>query len=275
MPREGKRRGGNPVSPRKTPIKRTRAVKLKNGEPNNEDRKVNKPSSSSCTVENLSNKVQNKKKKNWKDDKTEASFIEGEDSFLMKVQAEDLENFQREENEEVNEGDSEIVTFKNNLKSRNNNASLSRYSSQDSTDSEGELSSSDDSEGEDLQNKGNSGRDVNQARMKSQAKDKFVNQMMEAKGASSTKEEFIDAAVAKFQEVFMKSGFIETVNKLQKQLEEVEKEKNQKDTDATKVKQTGNKHCSSDSNKIKDSNRISKMLSQASNSELTIYQNAV
>ena len=193
----------------------------------------------------------------------------------MEVQAEDLENFQGEENEEVNEGDSEIVTFKNDLKSRNNNASPSRYSSQDSTDSEGELSSSDDSEGEDLQNEGNSGRDVNQARMKSQAKDKFVNQMMEAKGASSTKEEFIDAAVAKFQEVFMKSGFIEMANKLQKQLEEVEKEKNQKDTDATKVKQTGNKHCSSDSNKIKDSNRISKMLSQASNSELTIYQNAV
>ena len=51
----------------------------------------------------------------------------------------------------------------------------------------------------------------------SKAKEDFVKAMMEEQ--DKLKDEFMDAAVAKFQEVFLKSGFIETANQMQKRFE--------------------------------------------------------
>ena len=180
----------------------------------------------------------------------------------------------------MDEGDetSEVISFKQNAKpstsSRNNNVSPV-VPSDSETESEGEiLSDEDDKVDFNVSTKeSNENGEPNMAeenlpgKGRKQAKSAFVEAMLKEQQAN--KEEFIDAAVAKFQEVFLKSGFMETAaNKLQKQIED---NTNKKQRTLEKGKGSAQGMISRPGQKSK----LDKMLSKASNLELTVYRNAV
>ena len=109
-----------------------------------------------------------------------------------------------------------------------------------------------------------------------QAKEEFVKAMTSERQAM--KDEFIDAAVAKFQGVFLKSMFMEATKKLQQCLEEVEKSsvtKQQHCQDTREKPKDPPPRRGKHSNKNRKNEDIDQIISKASNSLLTIYKNAV
>ena len=98
-----------------------------------------------------------------------------------------------------------------------------------------------------------------------QAKEEFVKAMTSEKQA--TKDEFIDAAVAKFQEVFLKSRFVEATNKLQQRLEKVEKSSNNKPfyQDAKEKQRDPTPRRRKQSNKNKKDADVDNLISKALN----------
>ena len=94
------------------------------------------------------------------------------------------------------------------------------------------------------------------------------------------KEEFIDAAVAKFQDVLLNGSFVQaTAQMVQKQLE-VNQHAFERDAQKEKIPVQGKeKTFSKDKNKLKNTNgklgELNSIIAKASNSELTVYKNAV
>ena len=74
----------------------------------------------------------------------------------------------------------------------------------------------------------------------------------------------------------MKSGFIETANKLQKRLDDVEQmDRNKEEREKKNNRTSSNRKKGNNKGKYKGSNSIKDLIGKASNSELTIYKNAV
>ena len=98
---------------------------------------------------------------------------------------------------------------------------------------------------------------------------------IKTKKDSFNREEIIDAAVAKFQDVFMKTGIFETANLLKKQLEpNQDSRKREQAVTKNKGEEFSKKKISKD--KFNQSiGELNKLMSRASTSELTIYRNAV
>ena len=93
-----------------------------------------------------------------------------------------------------------------------------------------------------------------------------------------SKEEIIDEAVAKFQDVFMKSGFIETMSLMKQQLENNNKEKEKNKVIPVRENEASHKNRRMRNDqppKQGNLRTLDKLMSQASMSELTIYRNAV
>ena len=99
------------------------------------------------------------------------------------------------------------------------------------------------------------------------AKGQFVKEMMQEKEKS--KDEFIDVAMAKFQVVFMKSGFIKTASKLQQLLADVEAQNKREEKESEK-KCKGKKSQTIHEVEMGKTN-IQDLFSKASNSELMVY----
>ena len=72
--------------------------------------------------------------------------------------------------------------------------------------------------------------------------------------------------MAKFQDVFMSSGIVETANLLKQQLNQKEPTNGADDGKGTK---------SSNRGKSVNMNQLNKLMSKASTSELTVYRNAI
>ena len=96
-------------------------------------------------------------------------------------------------------------------------------------------------------------------------------------GAEEFRNEIINAAVDRFQDVFMKSGFLEKADQIQKQLEAQAQEKSTTvaapKPEPKKQTQKGEK--SLNKNKTNPIAELNRIMSQASTLELTIYKNAV
>ena len=94
------------------------------------------------------------------------------------------------------------------------------------------------------------------------------------------KEEFIDAAVAKFQDVLLNDSFVQaTAQMVQKQLE-ANQNVIEKDAQKERIPVQGKEKTSSkDRYKLKNPNsklgELNSIIAKASNSELTVYKNAV
>ena len=185
----------------------------------------------------------------------------------MEVEADENNEFQSA-GEDGESNESNVVTFRK--QGHNNNASPMQMEDSGS-ESEGEIvsdtdknSRSSDEEDEELMNVS---MEWEIQGKKDKVKSDFVQAMMIDK--ERTKEEFVDAAMEKFQEVFMKSGILETATKLQKHLDRVEASKEKLPRPTAEQKRKGKKqpnNCGKE---------IDKILGQASTLELTVYKNAV
>ena len=204
------------------------------------------------------------------ENKVSINFEDNEEQFQMEVEAEDDQQF---ESGSENENDAE-VSFRQ--RGRNNNASPMQEDCADNTesDSDGEIvttDSEDDTATKDGENTEESCLRKNAKQQRNAAKDNFVSEMMNQRH-NKTKEEFVDVAVAKFQEVFMKSGFLETANKLQKKLDEVESmnRKMVPEGQRERLDKKGNEGEKSKAKQVqgKVKAKIDDMLSRASVSEL-------
>ena len=232
----------------------------------NKEQKVNK-----LTVgEKRSRRANSREEKGLESrkDKVQANFTEDSDNFVMEVNAEQEQEFQSSDEEAD-------ISFNTRRSDLNNNASPARDDLD--PDTEGEIFSESE---EESQNEGNELNQLDPNEGKEQAKEQFVMAMLKEK--EKTKSEFVDAAMAKFQEDFMKSGFMETASKLQKQLEDTQKFSGNaarlKVSSQTPKKSQGNHRGSSGRKELlpsKDEDKLNNLLSRASVSELMVYRNAV
>ena len=222
--------------------------------------------------------------------KAVATFAENDQDYEMEVEAPETNEFN---SESLDDEQSEVITFKG----QNNNTTIAAEKetkgrskerkdtelneeairSPDTSDSEGKIVSEDDdtdtsndtssmdtSEGESEAEVENCARSNNKAK-------KMLNKSKPGTSSEANREEIIDAAVARFQDVFMKSGLTETADLLRKQMEQKNQTTNKEDDQR--------KRGESMKRKLKSNNKsmseLNKLMSQASTSELTVYKNAV
>ena len=147
--------------------------------------------------------------------KAVATFKENEENVTMEV---DINAPENEFNSEEEDEQQSEVTFKVSKirNKRMNSPEKEMESDGEFTDSEGDVQSSD--EGEILSDEDDYQRKNGKGKMTDQGSSKKIQSCNSASLKEDEKEGIINAAVAKFQDVFMKSGIVETANLLKKQL---------------------------------------------------------